>query len=480
MRDLLKRIRNFYFRSYSVREFNLPLLIAVLVLTLVGLAVIGSANPDARAKQIVGIVLGMAALLVLSVTDYIWIQDLYWFLYGGLIFVLLFVLLFGETYNGAKRWIAIGTFTFQPSELAKIIMILWAARFVMVHRRTINKPSVLLQYFALAGVPLALIYTQPDLSTTISIAIVLLVILFMGGIIPTYIPQGARVQVAYMTEFWSTTPVREHEKLDGLWTDGLRTYPVCGNFKDVYVETLADAEKKYHPEELTSFVKDCLERFEPQVVVTHDFNGEYGHGFHQITAKAVANALEESSYQVPKAYFHLYPENKLHMDLRVPIDSMGGKTALDVAKDAYLQHKSQQWCWFYVSDTYKYSVADFGLYRTTVGEDETGSMLDHLVLRAEQERIAEEERRERERLEQERLEQEQAQALERAKLEEFDRQAAALQREAEEKALKASDELLRMEKELKAARTRTAVIIAGGVVLLLLLAGFVLLRRKIE
>lgn len=303
-------------------------------------------------------------------------------------------------------------------------------------------------------------------------------ILFMGGIIPTYVPQGARVQVAYMTEFWSTTPVREHEKLDGLWTDGLRTYPVCGNFKDVYVETLADAEKKYDLDELTSFVKDCLERFEPQVVVTHDFNGEYGHGFHQITAKAVANALEESSYQVPKAYFHLYPENKLHMDLRVPIDSMGGKTALDVAKDAYLQHQSQQWCWFYVSDTYKYSVADFGLYRSTVGEDETGSMLDHLVLRAEQERIAEEERREKERLEQERLEQEQAQALEKAKLEEFDRQAAALQREAEEKALKASEELLRMEKELRAARTRTAVIIAGGIVLLLLLAGFVLLRRK--
>ena len=303
-------------------------------------------------------------------------------------------------------------------------------------------------------------------------------ILFMGGIIPTYVPQGARVQVAYMTGFWSTTPVREHEKLDGLWTDGLRTYPVCGNFKDVYVETLADAEKKYDLDELTSFVKDCLERFEPQVVVTHDFNGEYGHGFHQITAKAVANALEESSYQVPKAYFHLYPENKLHMDLRVPIDSMGGKTALDVAKDAYLQHQSQQWCWFYVSDTYKYSVADFGLYRSTVGEDETGSMLDHLVLRAEQERIAEEERREKERLEQERLEQEQAQALEKAKLEEFDRQAAALQREAEEKALKASEELLRMEKELRAARTRTAVIIAGGIVLLLLLAGFVLLRRK--
>ena len=71
-------------------------------------------------------------------------------------------------------------------------------------------------------------------------------ILFMGGIIPTYAAeQGARVQVSYMTEFWSSAPVREHEKLDGLWTDGLRTYPVCGNFKDIYTENLADAENQH-------------------------------------------------------------------------------------------------------------------------------------------------------------------------------------------------------------------------------------------
>ncbi len=187
MRELIKRLRNMFFRSYSVREFNVPLLITVVVLTLIGLAVIGSANPDARVKQILGMILGMAALLVLSVTDYIWIQDLHWFLYGGLIFILLFVKLFGETYNGAQRWIAIGSFTFQPSELAKIVMILWASRFLMTHRRTINKPSVLVQYFGLAAIPLALIYIQPDLSTTISIGIVLVLILFMGGISYRYV-----------------------------------------------------------------------------------------------------------------------------------------------------------------------------------------------------------------------------------------------------------------------------------------------------
>ena len=100
------------------------------------------------------------------------------------------------------------------------------------------------------------------------------------------------------------------------------------------------------------------------------------------------------------------------MDLNVPLEAMGGKTALDVAKAAYKEHKSQQWCWFYVSDTYKYSCADFGLYKTSVGVDENNSMLEHLVLYAEQERLAEETRKEQERLERERLEREKAEAAE--------------------------------------------------------------------
>jgi LmbE family N-acetylglucosaminyl deacetylase len=303
-------------------------------------------------------------------------------------------------------------------------------------------------------------------------------ILFMGGIIPSYVPQGARVQVAYMTEFWSTTPVREHEKLDGLWVDGLRTYPICGNFKDVYCDDFADAQKKYSLDDMTAFVVDCIDRLEPQIVVTHDFNGEYGHGFHMLTAKAVEQALAQASYDVPKAYFHLYSENKIHMDLHVPVESLGGKTALEIAKDAYLQHKSQQWCWFYVSDTYKYSVADFGLYKTTVGVDENNSMLEHLVLRAEQERIAEEERLEQERLEKERLEKEQAEAAEKEKLAKIDEQLAAFQKEAEDNALKASEELAQAEQELQSARLRTTIIVVIGVILLFILSTFLIITLK--
>ena len=212
MTELLKRFKNFFFKSYAVRDYNFPLLIAVLVLTGIGIAVIGSANPDARTKQILGLLIGFVVMAFLSVTDYIWIQDLYWIMYSALIIVLLFVKLFGEKYNGATRWIAIGSFTFQPSELCKIVMILWAARFIMMHRRTINKPTVLIQYFAFMAVPLLLIYIQPDLSTTLSIGIVLVIVLYMGGLNYRYIIVALAIIIPVTVIFLSIV-VRPGQKL---------------------------------------------------------------------------------------------------------------------------------------------------------------------------------------------------------------------------------------------------------------------------
>ena len=79
------------------------------------------------------------------------------------------------------------------------------------------------------------------------------------------------------------------------------------------------------------------------------------------------------------------------MDLRTPLGSMGGQTALEVAKAAYKLHVSQQRYSFIVSDDYEHSCAEFGLYRTKVGYDTGNSMLEHIVLYSEQERLAKEE-----------------------------------------------------------------------------------------
>jgi hypothetical protein len=94
------------------------------------------------------------------------------------------------------------------------------------------------------------------------------------------------------------------------------------------------------------------------------------------------------TWDVSKTYLHLYDENAVRLELNQPLDGFGGRTALEVASDAYLKHVSQQWCWFYVSDTYQYSCAKFGLYRTTVGVDtvtgyeggEGANMLEHISI----------------------------------------------------------------------------------------------------
>lgn len=236
-------------------------------------------------------------------------------------------------------------------------------------------------------------------------------ILFLGGPLVTYgSSDDVDVQVVYMCEFWSTQKVREHEKLDGLWECGIRHYPVSGNFKDLYSMSLEAAMQQYDYNDLVKFLTEQIRRFKPQVCVTQDLNGEYGHGGHRILVKAFCEAVDNcgktdfcpdsvktyGKYDVPKAYLHLYEQGKINLNLRTPIAALDNRTGLDVLKSAYKKHVSQQGWWFYVSDEYQYSCASFGLYRTTVGADTGNDMLEHIVTyktqaelaaKAEQERI---------------------------------------------------------------------------------------------
>lgn len=272
-------------------------------------------------------------------------------------------------------------------------------------------------------------------------------ILFFGGIIPTYaVEKDATIQVVYMTEFWTTTPIREHEKLDGLWESGLDIYPVCLDFKDLYSESLEGAMRQYDINTMEERLVEQIRRFKPQVIVTHDEKGEYGHGFHMITFKATTLAVESAKdsakfadsfskygvWDTPKTYVHLWKENKIKLNLRTPIESMGNRTALEIASAAYKKHVSQQWCWFYVSDEYEYSCAEFGLYRTTVGTDADNDMLCNIktykvqeeeAKKAEQERLeAEAASREQERLEAERQSKEEQSRQEESRQAELEKQ----------------------------------------------------------
>ena len=230
-------------------------------------------------------------------------------------------------------------------------------------------------------------------------------ILWLGGVLATYAGgRGLSTQVVYMTNYWDGDVRREHEKLDGLWSIGVRNYPVNAPFSDYYAEDLEYAQQIYDLDAVTAFFTKEVRRCKPLVVVCQDFNGEYGHGGHRLLALAVQGAVDKSAdasfnadsaqafgvWDVPKTYYHLYDENRITLDLREPIEALGGLTAIEAQQEAYTKHVSQQWTWFYLTDDPYDPLAEqlncsvFGLYRTLVGPDTGNDMLENLTTYEEQ------------------------------------------------------------------------------------------------
>lgn len=207
--------------------------------------------------------------------------------------------------------------------------------------------------------------------------------LFMGGTIPYYAGErGKAVQVAYLVP---STPFRKLELLDGLWLCGVRNYPDLASFPDLY-ERSARAmyqQKGWSEARVLRHVTGLLRTYKPDVVVTHDLRGEYGHGAHKVCADALLRCVPQAAdasfepeqaallgtWEVKKLYLHLYPENVVKMDWRLPLKAFGGKTAFDMAEEGFACHRSQQQTNYTVKDSGKYDNSLFGLAFSTVGDD---------------------------------------------------------------------------------------------------------------
>ena len=170
------------FKQYKLRNYKFILVMYVVILNVIRILLIGSAKPSVQSKQIFGMIAGLTIMVMLSLIDYNFILKFSWLIYFFMVGVLLLVMFAGDDAGGAQRWFEIGGFRFQPSELAKILIILFFAYFFMKHEEKINTPKVLISSFILAGIPLALILKQPDLSTTIVTALIFAALLFVAGL----------------------------------------------------------------------------------------------------------------------------------------------------------------------------------------------------------------------------------------------------------------------------------------------------------
>ena len=177
------------FKQYQLRDYRFRLVFYVYAISIIGTLVIGSAQKSLQSQQIIGMVLGTAAMAVISVLDYTWILKLYWLIYAFNLVLLLLVKIpftniapLGKEVNGSVRWLNVAGFQFQPSELAKLLLILFFAKFLEKYRESLNTWKMLAVLGVLFFFPAVIIKEQPDLSTTISLMGIFLVLLYIGGL----------------------------------------------------------------------------------------------------------------------------------------------------------------------------------------------------------------------------------------------------------------------------------------------------------
>lgn len=169
-------------KQYKLKNYNFRLVLYLLALTIIGIMVIGSAKESVQNKQVLGLFLGVVAMITVSMMDYSFILRFSWLFYFFNILLLILVKFVGDDAGGATRWIEIAGVRFQPSELSKMIIILFFSYFFMKYQENLNTVRVLAASFLLAGVPLILIKEQPDLSTTIVTAVIFITLLFIAGL----------------------------------------------------------------------------------------------------------------------------------------------------------------------------------------------------------------------------------------------------------------------------------------------------------
>lgn len=178
----------FAFQKYKLRNFNFVLLLSILFLSVMGVLIIRSATistgeDSTYLKQLMGVGLGFAVMFIVSMIDYHWLIKMYPVIYGGIILILalIYTPLGTSAGTGATRWLNLGV-QIQPSEFAKVAIVICLAAFFQMYSERINSPAVVVLSALLLGVPLLLILKQPDLSTSLVIMFIYVVMIFAAGI----------------------------------------------------------------------------------------------------------------------------------------------------------------------------------------------------------------------------------------------------------------------------------------------------------
>lgn len=181
-------------RRRELKNMEWGLLIVAIILSIIGIIALFSATQETEydefKKQIIWLAISLIAMVIVMLINYETLVKLSPIFYGIFI-VLLIAVMFTKPVNGATSWFDIGFFSFQPSEFAKIAVILFLTFVISKiqerYAEDINKPTRLLIIFVTLAIPLLLIIKQPDFGTAMAFCIALAMMLFTAGIDKKYI-----------------------------------------------------------------------------------------------------------------------------------------------------------------------------------------------------------------------------------------------------------------------------------------------------
>ncbi|MCL6106715.1 MAG: rod shape-determining protein RodA [Actinobacteria bacterium] len=177
------------FRTY-LRHFDYGLLAAVCGLIVFGMLIIYSAthsDPGLPSPyyyvrlQAIAAAVGALLMLVLALIDFRGLRAYRWHMYAGIVGLIVLVFIMGAAVKGGQRWINLGFFQVQPSELAKVVMILVLSAFLADRQRGEPGSRTTLITIGYAMLPALLVFLQPDFGTMIVLVAVTLALLFVYG-----------------------------------------------------------------------------------------------------------------------------------------------------------------------------------------------------------------------------------------------------------------------------------------------------------
>ena len=205
--------------------------------------------------------------------------------------------------------------------------------------------------------------------------------LFFGGLIPHYVAQGKEVMLCVIV---NTAAQYKSELLDGLWHCGMTNYPYIAYFRPNMQRTAKAQYETWSEVQFVRHVSRIVRIYEPNVLVTHSAGGEGIDGGHRVCADAAVRSVRLAmddkydqgygykiygNYQLPKLYLHDPTAGEVTLDFNQPLDFYGGKTAFEIANEAYAMQSFQRKLAKELRTDGVFNGAAYTLRFTDVGED---------------------------------------------------------------------------------------------------------------